>query len=612
MPLARLLGRENQISREYWLDRLSSLPNASNIPIAERLRVAQGGMLDFNLAGTKISDLSPLHGMPLASLDLSGCSELRSIEALRGMPLHQLNLTRTGVTSLDPLAEVRALEDLNVTEIPVTDLSPLTGLPLRKLALVSTKVSDLSPLHGMPLTHLEVAHTRVTDFSPLKGMPLKLLECSYTPVEDYQPLAKLPLENLAVQGARVGDLGFTRDLPLKRLVLAGARDVSNINVLNEIKTLELLVLPGNPLNLADPEVEAVESLKNHPTLKRISYTLSQGSDADSTEGAEIFWRKWDAAMRWWRPLRAAGINLIATRYPDDTWNVSAQRQPLESLAMFTGSTVSVLDVSGCHSVSDLSPLRDLPLHTLAIAHTAVTDLSPLRNMALRNLWMADTKVTDLSPLRAMPLKVLHIDKCLLISDLAPLLDIASLEEVLLPESAVNVESLRVLPKLRRISYTYDMSARRVACAAAEFWQQYHDLGWLRRLRAATTSLSANQGVDGTWAVSVPDAKFSDLAMLKGARISVLTLKGTSVVDVRPLAELALRRLRLDETPCKDVTALARIQTLESLVLPADATGVGALRKLPALKRVAFAADANGEPALDVATFWATFDKKGGR
>jgi hypothetical protein len=37
-------------------------------------------MLDLNLAGTKISDVSPLHGMPLASLDLSDCRELRSID----------------------------------------------------------------------------------------------------------------------------------------------------------------------------------------------------------------------------------------------------------------------------------------------------------------------------------------------------------------------------------------------------------------------------------------------------------------------------------------------------------------------------------------------------
>ena len=611
MPLARVLGRENQIIREYWLGRLSSLPNASNIPIPARLTVAQRGMLDLNLAGTKISDVSPLLGMPLTSLDLSDCSELRSIEALRGMPLHQLNLTRTGVTSLEPLSEVRALEDLIVTGIPATDLSPLSGLPLRKLALASTKVSDLSALRGMPLTHLEVGHTHVTDFSPLEGMPLKLLECSYTPVEDYQPLAKLPLENLAVQGARVGDLGFARDLPLKRLVLAGSRDVSNIKVLNEVKTLEFLVLPGNPLDLAYPEIEGVESLKNHPTLKRITCTLAEGSDADSTEGAEIFWRKWDSTMRWWRPLRAAGIKVTTTRYPDDTWGVTAHSQPLDTLAMFTGSTVSMLDVSGCSSLSDLSPLHDLPLRMLAIAHTAVTDLSPLRGMALRNLWMADTKISDLSPLRGVPLKQLYMDKCSLISDLAPLLDIASLEELLLPENAMNVDILRALPKLRRISYTYDAKAGRPVSAAPEFWQQYHDLGWLRRLRVATTSLSAEQRVDGTWAVSVRDTIFSDLAILKGARISVLTLKGTSVVDVRPLAELALRRLRLDETPCKDVTALARIETLESLVLPANPTGVETLRKLPALKRVAFAADAKGEPALDAAAFWTAFDEKGG-
>ena len=609
MPLARALGRENQLLLQYWLDRLHSLPNASGTPIRERLKAGEHGTLDFDLSGTKIADLSPLRGMPIESLDLTGCTEVRSIEVLRGMPLRKLDLTRTGVVSLDPLADLPALEDLTLREISASDLSPLHGLQLRKLRLDGTGVNDLSALHGMPLAHLELGRTRAMSLAPLEGMPLKTLECSYSLVEDFAPLAKLPLERLALQGVRVGDLAFVREMPLKELVLTDAREMHNVRILNEVKTLELLVLPGDPLKLGVEEINGIESLKKHGGLQRISDTLALGRSADNADAATVFWRKWDATMLWWRALRAAGIKVDAQRLPDETWAVFIMEQPLQDLAMFAGSNVSVLNVTGCRAVADLSPLHGLPLTTLSMAGTAVTNLSPLGGMALRELWMAATKVTDLAPLRGMPLKKLYMDQCPLLADLAPLQDMPDLEEILLPENAGDVASLHALPKLRRISYTYDGKTGGPASAAAAFWERYHDLSWLHALRVLATSVSVRQLANATWKVTINDASFDDLSILKDAPISILELGGTSVADLRPLAGLPLRQLRIEATPCSVVSPLASIATLESIVLPTGATDLASLRGRTSIKRLAFEADENGAPTLDAAAFWAAFDAK---
>lgn len=608
LPLARILGHETQVLREYWVARLQALPNASETPIDKRLTADDEGRLYLDLTGTKVADLEPLRGMPLSWLDVSGCEELRSVEALRGAPLRSLNISETGVSSLAPLAEVRTLEELALHHTPVTDLEPLRGLPLQRLRLFHTDVRDLSPLAGMPLKHLELGHTQVVDLSPLVGLPLQILECSYTPVADFSPLAKLRLEGLALQGVRVGDLSFTRDMPLKGLVLAGARDTANFRSLREVKTLELLVLPGSPLDLPAEEIAGIEALRDHPMLKRISSTLAEGSSGDSAEAAEVFWRQWDATMRWWRPLKAAGISMKYSRQPDDTWVVLVQRQPLKSLEMFAGSNVSTLDVSGCSEIADLSPLRGLPLTTLRIAHTAVTDLSPLHGMGLRSLWMADTKVRDLAPLKGLPLKTLYLDKCTELTDLSPLREIPTLEELLLPERATGFDFLRDLPNLKRISYTFDLKKLQPACAAADFWKEHHDLAWMRALRQANTAINAEQLADGTWKLAIRDANFADANLLQGARISVLSVQAVRLIDAAPLAALPLRGLRLDATSCRDVSVLAGIATLESLVLPPNAAGVAELRRLPALKRLGFEADANGEPQLEAAAFWATFDK----
>jgi hypothetical protein len=270
--------------------------------------------------------------------------------------------------------------------------------------------------------------------------------------------------------------------------------------------------------------------------------------------------------------------------------------------------VSVLDVTNCRKLRDLSPLRGLPLNTLGIGHTGVSDLSPLAGMPLRSLWMADTPVKDLSPLRRLPLKTLYMDKCPLPLDVTPLAEVADLEEVILPENATGVKALQSLPRLRRISYTFDLKAGRPACDKSDFWRQYDELNWLQALRSAGIPLAATQLPDGTWKLAITDAAFAELDLLKAAPISQLFLQGTSVTKLQPLLTLPLRRLRLDATPCSDVSVLAALSTLESLVLPRGAKDLEPLKAHRGLKRLAYDADAAGEPALEAPAFWEALRK----
>src|SRR5262249_16377911 len=82
-------------------------------------------------------------------------------------------------------------------------------------------------------------------------------------------------------------------------------------------------------------------------------------------------------------------------------------------------------------VSDLSPVRGMPLEDLNLAALAVSDLSlladvkslqwlvlddmpvsdltPLRGLRLRKLSLRRIRATDLSPIKGMPLKELRLD-----------------------------------------------------------------------------------------------------------------------------------------------------------------------------------------------------------
>jgi hypothetical protein len=64
---------------------------------------------------------------------------------------------------------------------------------------------------------------------------------------------------------------------------------------------------------------------------------------------------------------------------------------------------------GGTKVTDLSPLKDMPLTTLLFQNSHVSDLSPLKGMRLTGLQCRNTKVADLTPLKGMPLKELNCD-----------------------------------------------------------------------------------------------------------------------------------------------------------------------------------------------------------
>jgi Leucine-rich repeat (LRR) protein len=105
---------------------------------------------------SKLSDLSPLQGMPLTLFECT-FSNVSNLTPLQGMPITILSCEAT----------------------LVADLSPLRGIPLRELNFHNTQVSDLSPLKGMSLTKLNCYGTQVSDLSPLQGM--NLVEIDITP-----------------------------------------------------------------------------------------------------------------------------------------------------------------------------------------------------------------------------------------------------------------------------------------------------------------------------------------------------------------------------------------------------------------------------------------------
>lgn len=76
-------------------------------------------------------------------------------------------------------------------------------------------------------------------------------------------------------------------------------------------------------------------------------------------------------------------------------------------------------------------------------------------------------MSDLTPLRELPLETLYIIECPAITNVQPLAEITTLRDVQIPTWSRNLESLRALPKLGWIGFTSGPSK-----PAEEFWTEW--------------------------------------------------------------------------------------------------------------------------------------------
>ncbi len=146
-----------------------------------------------------------------------------------------------------------------------------------------------------------------------------------------------------------------------------------------------------------------------------------------------------------------------------------------SLAPLAGATLKRLR-AGHTKITDLTSLSQLPaLEELAIDGLPITDLAPLAKLHLTSLDCAgSTKITSIAPLRGQPLRFLRIHSTG-VTDLSPLEGCTTLEEIILPETTLDLSVLRKLPRLKLISTRWagtGIGNTHPLQTAEEFWKEY--------------------------------------------------------------------------------------------------------------------------------------------
>ena len=273
------------------------------------------------------------------------------------------------------------------------------------------------------------------------------------------------------------------------------------------------------------------------------------------------------------------------------------------------------------SVSDLQPLAALThLQRLRCTGAGLSDLAPLRGLPLRELHLLDTGVRDLRPLVGMPLAVLRLDGTD-VRDLRPLAELPLLELRVRGLPVLDLAPLRGRP-LQRLWLDFSLwregEVLRAIPALVEingqpaeaFWKwadsdQVHWRNWWEQMAVLPAQERADRVLDRSrrrepelsiemtptirggelvgWQ-GTPCRDLSSLAALTELRS--LTLAGTAekpgpTTNLWPLRGLPLEELVLDHNPVQDLRPLATFKKLRKLSLVGcPAEDLSPLRELP--------------------------------
>ena len=201
-----------------------------------RFHEQDGEIVAAEFPNCSLRDLSPLKGLKLQMLDLSG-NPVREIRHLQGMPLNVLWLENTEVVSLKSLSNAN-LRELRLNNSPVESLDGIQGQPLENLYAVGTRIKEVEPLRKSNLRGLWLTGSPVADLSPLAGLPLESLTAHRTLVNDLSFVRKLPvIQRLHIGETLIEDLSPLEGLRLTRLVFTPSRIKRGIEAAQRLQGL---------------------------------------------------------------------------------------------------------------------------------------------------------------------------------------------------------------------------------------------------------------------------------------------------------------------------------------------------------------------------------------
>ncbi|MDF1826027.1 MAG: leucine-rich repeat domain-containing protein [Verrucomicrobiales bacterium] len=214
--------------------------------------------------------------------------------------------------------------------------------------------------------------------------------------------------------------------------------------------------------------------------------------------------------------------------------------------------VRAIALDNC-GVSDITPLKGMPLMALYLLGCEVPDISPLQGMSLVELYLENTAVKDISALEGMTeLRKLYLSNTE-VDDLSPITGLGIVEMNLVHTPVTDLSALKGMPL---------------------------QMLWLT------------------------DAPVVDISPLSSSPLVSLTLHRTKVNDLSPLANTALQRLHIGETEVTDLNPLKGLRLTRLVFDPDDIQkGMEAVKAIPTITEIGTKFEDGENDLKPAAAFW---------
>lgn len=514
-------------------------------------------LFKLSLCDNEITDVSALEGMEgLKLLDLGG-NQVRDLSPLSKLPLEFLALWDNGVTDISALAPIETLNNLMLNVNQITDFSPLQNLKNLQVLYVSGNATlDYSALQPI--------------FGQLKERDFEILTTPFDPAEVIQ-FGDAVLERKVREALQKPEGDVTAgDAAMLEWLNADSdpnapdsERIHDISALRYFVNLSGLMLNGNAIS----DISALEGLTKLQTLWLLSSPLNDvGQLAGFTKMTRLGFdaRMQDVSFIGNMPdleeLRIDGLRELPADLPglphlNIFCSLGGEISDISLLAQCP--LLTVVDLSW-NLVSDVSPLKDLPLTDLYLAGNPVADYSPLKTI-YPNLVGRDFEVYDL----AMPE---NPDAAIAFSD--PVLEQRIREAIGKPGGTVTAGDAAQVTELRLGNEWQEQIPADIQITNLEGIESFINLRKLDLSFHAIHEIGAISTLTGLRELNLGGCGVTDITPLEGlVNLESLTLFGNPISDIRPLTGLTnLRSLHLGGVQLPDIGLLAGLIKLGSLYM----------------------------------------------
>lgn len=283
------------------------------------------------------------------------------------------------------------------------------------------------------------------------------------------------------------------------------------------------------------DTEQIDAAMSEVFMRRKEYVLAESLVREADKALALYNER----------LGKAGWKARIVRDQDGKLSLGVGGKGLTDLTPLKGIPLNKLTADN-NELVHLGPLEGMPLEELDVSRNAITDLTPLKGLPLKRLILAHTKITDLRPLKGLPLQTLNLGGCANLEDLAALKGM-QLESLII--SQLPVSDLTPLAGMRLTNL--DIGFTRV-----------RDLSPLRGMpltrlscRSGIADLSPLQGMPLQFLGLDYCTSVSDLSPLRGMPLAILGLRSTRIMDLTPLSGMPLKSLYISGTDVSDLRPL---------------------------------------------------------